>query len=608
VYPLDNITGLQLDMGIADKHSNSLVLLGTLQEGYKISPFGFGGIWHFDENSGNIAHDSSGNLNHGIITDENWTTDEDARNGSALSFNGFTNYVNVPNRISLDIQEDISMEAWIKPKETGLLIGYEKFSNKFGFHPDIIHVNEDIYAIVSEKQSNEVSLITLNVTQNGVIDFPEGDQYNQIIGGSKARTSKPNIKKTAENIFLVSYIEDNVTLALKTFYINPNLTIEETGFARYLDSKCSDSYLLNINQDIIGVIYCRNNTGNSGNNDGILRLLNITDTGQIKIVSNESFDDADWFEPKIYQIYDDLFTISYTVDDEAYLETITIEDSLNIEKTSTIPFPINSDDSHDPFLIQIKDNLSTVLYGSNSLDGGFAKSIFIESNGSIKDSGVDTFQISDYDLDSSPHGLLVSDEIIFYTFSINNDKEGYVASIRIVENGTISVAKEKTPYEKDKCITPQVFYVSDVIYGVVYEGKGDHPGVIKTFFMEPDPEDMYMRVLGKKGSYGFNVNTTTVFVTLNGELFSAPLSISSVDDGWYHVVVTCDQNDLTIYANNVSIYTEPLDDAPITIKKTDSPLLFGKGFYGIVDEVGLYGRVLSRDEISTHFEHPGSIS
>ena len=35
----------------------------TLHEGYIIPPFGRGGIWHFNENYGNIAYDSSDNFN-----------------------------------------------------------------------------------------------------------------------------------------------------------------------------------------------------------------------------------------------------------------------------------------------------------------------------------------------------------------------------------------------------------------------------------------------------------------------------------------------------------------------------------------------------------------
>jgi parallel beta-helix repeat protein len=68
--------------------------------------------WHFDEGSGSVVHDSSRCGNDGAIHGATWV---DGRIGQALEFGGMNDYVEVPHSTSLDITDEITLEAWIKP-------------------------------------------------------------------------------------------------------------------------------------------------------------------------------------------------------------------------------------------------------------------------------------------------------------------------------------------------------------------------------------------------------------------------------------------------------------------------------------------------------------
>jgi len=70
------------------------------------------GAWHFDEGSGTIAHDTSGEGNDGTIYGANWT---EGKFGKALSFDEVDDYVGVPYADSLYIPNEISVSVWIKP-------------------------------------------------------------------------------------------------------------------------------------------------------------------------------------------------------------------------------------------------------------------------------------------------------------------------------------------------------------------------------------------------------------------------------------------------------------------------------------------------------------
>jgi hypothetical protein len=73
------------------------------------------GWWRFDEGTGSVASDSSENENTGTISGATWV---DGKYGGALSFNGVNNYVNCGSASSLDLNQAVTVEAWVNPAST----------------------------------------------------------------------------------------------------------------------------------------------------------------------------------------------------------------------------------------------------------------------------------------------------------------------------------------------------------------------------------------------------------------------------------------------------------------------------------------------------------
>lgn len=67
--------------------------------------------WNFNEGSGSIAHDTSGNNNNGTINGPAWTNGIE---GSALRFDGIDDYVEIPHSPSLSFTNVISIVLWLK--------------------------------------------------------------------------------------------------------------------------------------------------------------------------------------------------------------------------------------------------------------------------------------------------------------------------------------------------------------------------------------------------------------------------------------------------------------------------------------------------------------
>lgn len=79
---------------------------------YLVDPYTVA-LWHFDEDEGNTAFDATEYHNDGAIHEASWTT---GKFGSALSFDGYNDYVYVSDSPSLDIADEITIEAWINLK------------------------------------------------------------------------------------------------------------------------------------------------------------------------------------------------------------------------------------------------------------------------------------------------------------------------------------------------------------------------------------------------------------------------------------------------------------------------------------------------------------
>jgi hypothetical protein len=116
--------------------------------------------WNFDEGSGSVAHDSSGNGNDGTINGAIWTT---GRYGSALEITD-TNYVeNIPSSFDDPITTAFTVTAWVKwygpsPYPHDYLIFDGRGDKPYGFcfylryatGKLVLHLNRDESVMYSE--------------------------------------------------------------------------------------------------------------------------------------------------------------------------------------------------------------------------------------------------------------------------------------------------------------------------------------------------------------------------------------------------------------------------------------------------------------------------
>src|ERR687889_700399 len=77
------------------------------------SSSGLVAAYSFDAGSGLMLADVSGRGNTGAIAGARWT--ETGKSGGALSFDGDDDRVSIPEAAALDLNDSMTMEAWVKP-------------------------------------------------------------------------------------------------------------------------------------------------------------------------------------------------------------------------------------------------------------------------------------------------------------------------------------------------------------------------------------------------------------------------------------------------------------------------------------------------------------
>jgi hypothetical protein len=101
-------------------------------------------LWHFDEGTGDTIYDASGNNNHGVINGATWTSE--GKFGYGLQFDGVDDYVRVLDDPSLNLNDEVTVEAWIKGVGAGFT-GVQRTGDNVGSLPQLQVVGDKIYYV-----------------------------------------------------------------------------------------------------------------------------------------------------------------------------------------------------------------------------------------------------------------------------------------------------------------------------------------------------------------------------------------------------------------------------------------------------------------------------
>ena len=625
VYPASSIHGdlinvnetVYVDATIVDKKSNSIVFWGILQEGYKKPPYGMGGIWHFNETTGNIAYDSSGNNNHGVLKPDGalgpkWNLTDYKAGNCALSFDYINDFVKVPPSFSLNITDAITVEAWIKPLNKKIFLDYTDLYQKFGKTPNIIHVSDDLYAIVSEEQHQDGIISTYNISVEGEIEYT----FNKLKFGdsTSSRNLRPIIEHVYGEMYLIAYIDNKDRLHLTTVNISSStgaITLKKEYIFADADNGINQPSLIKISNTIYAIAY------RGSAHKGILKTVNISlSDGTIQYQNNQLFfDNFFCFEPDIINISNNIYAVVYRGPlNFGIVKTFRIFDTDGtIQDTNKML--VFSYNCYEPDIINVSDKVYAIVY-RDFFSNGILKTVNISAtNGIIEYTGnMLIFEnTACFDPCIASYGFDDNYIICYTTGKPPGSQNGYFISVKVFTNssiGTITQQKIKFGDLDDKgkywCYNPIIISISQRVFAIVFEGFGPHPGTLITILTE-DPTPPWERGIFRAGSTTIyaDADSKTVYACVNG---IAKLTLPVTPGIWHYIVLTYDGSIARLYCNfngtkNIFSYNQTAYTKKIGISGNN--LLFGHLFCGVLDEIAIKDRALTDSEIQYHFNHPG---
>jgi hypothetical protein len=616
--PSQNLTDVQIEAIVVDSDTKALIFWGMLQEGYVIPPYGLGGIWHFDEPYWNGTEgevkDSSGNNNNGTAYG-GATTVADSQSGRAGSFNS-VNYVNVTNHYSLNLEDQITVETWMKPLTFNAIIETQEYSNlQHGYEPDMIHISDDVYAVVSRGQTPHKGQIdTLTISEFGVISDEVIDEIN-----FDRFCYDPNITRVSDDIYVVAYRNQQHMGVLITVEIYPSGNISEPIIAEYQfeNSECNKPNIIHVINDIFAIAY------RGPDDDGFLKTFQISSNGQnINPIATHEFDTVDAWTPNIIRVDNDVFAIVYRgPDDDGYIKTVRINPAGQIIDTGYIS-EFEASNCYEPDLIHIINDVFAIAYRGPD-DDGFIKTITIAPDGRITPNAGSILEFDTEDCDEPDiiHATGDTYALAYSKGTGGGNRNGVVIAVEILPDGSITYSGNPitTSIGQDKCFGPKITYIAPRVYAVTYWDMSSHPLHITTIILGEDPTPPWYRGIFKSGSVNLYADENNVYASITtADDAEHRLTLSNTitpDTNWYHISLTFDGLNIRLYCNRDTDTFTTIDSQTFTetqlpsqqkIKPSTSDLLFGYLFYGYLDEIAINEKALSDSEIQNHFENPGS--
>jgi outer membrane lipoprotein-sorting protein len=174
------------------------------------------GWWKFDESTGTIASDSSGNGNNGMLKGSPVWRPQGGKTGGAIELSGKGDYVEISNEANFDINDQITVSAWVNitdvPQEwTGIVTkGDSAWRLSTSFAKNVFH-----FGVSSRDYLN--GQITVDSGQwHNVVCIYDGQKINIYVDG-KLDASMPRIGPIGTNDYPVC-IGENIELKGRCFH------------------------------------------------------------------------------------------------------------------------------------------------------------------------------------------------------------------------------------------------------------------------------------------------------------------------------------------------------------------------------------------------------
>jgi|GEM_PF-1405927 len=428
------------------------------------------GMWHFDENSGLIAIDSSNNGNNGSLfpADVNEAAQRLNQSGNvvnnrSLRFDGYNDYVVVNHAASLSPTNEIAIEGWVKPefknqwKGTNLLrINSTMYGTQtYGcYEPDIINLTTNRYAIVSRNSGYGGFVVTVEVADDGNITENATTSVCDIFQFETTRCETPRITKVvgSTDIYTIVYRGSNYYLYMATVKIASTGKITKAVVDKQILDSINSNYpdVIYTDNDYYAVTYSSYESYLAANRYiGRLQIAKVTTAGAIT-AQKAYYNFGGSASPTgvmqyldIIHVNGDYFSIVFRDSDtDGSLRAVQLKNGFVIFVDPVI-YKFDNDNISDlPLrIIHVHDKIYAVFYGDKAgtiIRGGAIITLVISDTGTFEDTIRYSTMLpaADWTSFTNPEIIHVDDAIFAITYRVSSRAE--IKTLEISDAGIIT--------------------------------------------------------------------------------------------------------------------------------------------------------------------------
>ena len=580
------------------------------------------GLWHLDEGlhgGGAIAFDSAQPPTDGEVHGASFV-------GDILHNNGFLNFtaehqnVEVPNNYKFDLDYQMTVREWVNSRPGGSLF-YGQITEIDNaslnslpaewIEPTVIHISGDVYAAVYHTSVDPGSTITtFHLPESGIIPGPFSVIDTQIFPVGNYRNN-PYILSLGNGLYAVSY-GSRYFDSLPAGYIM-TVSIAEDGLIgdSIIDQMMTSSYfgkesrIFHVNGSVYGAVFGGDYSKTYVWKTGGIVTFSIDDLGYFSMpISSQKFPEDYCSKVDVVPVSGNIFALAFDSDSNgsACIRTIQIDDAGLVTFLRRAFFSLAN--YMEPSIVASGlSNLYIVAYGGDSSHPlqGTVRTVSIASDGTI--GGFSGFQLFPSNASVDPKIFALKENIYLIAYSEGSPSvQCHAFTVKVTDHIEY---RDDLKFYLDGSLNPlqglgaAIVGVNElgdhflIVYGSGLLCRGMMATVNVNFVSVP-------QIMIKKGDM-FQIEivdaTVTATVRTSDGLHSVSGTLPSIG-GWNHVVVTYAAFTLTLYINCVPSGQTACSG---TLTSNTDPVIFGDGFIGYLDEIGIYAQALDAAGVANDY-------
>jgi hypothetical protein len=351
------------------------------------------------------------------------------------------------------------------------IIDMLEFDTSNGYDPCLINVSGDVYAIAYRGTSSDgfIKTISINVDgdiSNSAIDTLEFDTSNGY---------EPSIINVSGNVYAIAYRGTRNDGFVKTVSIASDGDISPWPIDT-LEFDTTNGYepsIVNVSRNVYAIAY------RGAGNDGFLKTVSINAGGHIgnSAIDTLEYDIASGYDPSMIHVSGDIYAIAYRgARSDGFLKTVFIDTNGYIGNSAIDTLEFDTANGYEPFVTKVSGDIYVIAYRGTGNDG-LLKTVAINASGEIGNSAIDTYIFDNYGYE--PRIINVTNDIYAIAYR-SAGSDGFLKTVSINIDGYIGHSVIDTlEFDTSNGYVPTIIHVSGNMYAIAYRGPGND-GFIKT--------------------------------------------------------------------------------------------------------------------------------